>query len=399
MPDPRWTGPPEAIAATFEAGSPASVIANNAAWVSETTSHQTCLGVSAVNGAITVTQWQGLGAQASAAVIFGLNAGLQALAGWTAEKIAVTLAAVDAFTVARSSVIPSTVCQANRDEWAEANATNFFGLRTPEIVALDTEYFGEHWPHNSSVGWAYSAVLGTLSAALAVPPPVAPPGASPAGPAAAGEALGEVAAQTGMSDAIGLSDQATQTAGRTASATVGTGGQIDSFAEPLQQLASSAAPLTTLLQAPQQAVQGIAGMPQSLMQTFGALSGPTEPTGRAAGADVAAEPAEASVERQLEAESGGGATGMRPGGGPDAGLGGYTRPAGAAEPPAGGRPTGLRSASGSAEVGGRTASPGAGSSIPLSPRDTPARARAASDKQAVDHARVAADPEERQQPL
>ena len=36
MPDPRWTGPPELIALTFEGGNAASVLANNLVWVTET---------------------------------------------------------------------------------------------------------------------------------------------------------------------------------------------------------------------------------------------------------------------------------------------------------------------------------------------------------------------------
>src|ERR1700730_14716163 len=209
MPDPRWTGPPEGVALIFEAGSPASVVANNAVWVTETANKEVSTGLSAINTLVTAAQWQGVGSVASVVAATGLNAGLQPLVGWTAEKISVTLAAVEAFMIARSSVIPSLVSQTNRDEWTVLNATNWFGQNTPGIVERDTEYFGDHWPHNSSVGWTYSGPLAALVAAWAVPPPVAPMGASPAAPAAAAEAVGQAAAQTGMNNAMQLSSQAT----------------------------------------------------------------------------------------------------------------------------------------------------------------------------------------------
>ena len=131
MPDPRWTGPPELIALIFEAGNAASVLANNAVWVTETANKELSTGLSAVNALATAAQWQGLGAVASMVASTGLNVGLQTLVGWTAHKIGVTQAAVEAFTIAQSSVIPSVVSQTNRDEWAVLNATNFFGQNTP----------------------------------------------------------------------------------------------------------------------------------------------------------------------------------------------------------------------------------------------------------------------------
>ena len=58
MPDPRWTGPPEQIALIFEAGSAASVVANNLVWVTETANKELSTGLSAVNALATATQWQ-----------------------------------------------------------------------------------------------------------------------------------------------------------------------------------------------------------------------------------------------------------------------------------------------------------------------------------------------------
>ena len=214
MPDPRWTGPPEFIALIFEAGTPLSTLANNAVWVTETANKEIAAGLSTVNAFATATQWQGVSGLTSMVTSTGLNAGLHSLVGWTAHKIGVTQTAVEAFVTARSGVIPSMVSQTNRDEWMVLNATNFFGQNTPGIVERDTEYFGEHWPQNSGIGWSYSAALSALAAMLAVPPPLAPLGASPAAPAAAASAVGEAAAQGGMNTAMQASSQATSAARR-----------------------------------------------------------------------------------------------------------------------------------------------------------------------------------------
>ena len=259
--DPRWTGPPEAIAATFEAGSPASVISNNMVWVAETAHHQLAMGLSVVNTVATLGSWQGLGAIASTAAATGLNAGLQTTAGWTAHKITVTQGAIDAFTAARSSVIPSVVSRTNRverDAMDKANPSVLFTL-TPAIVERDIEYYGEHWPHNSSVGWGYSSAMSGFTAALAMPPPVAPVGASPAAPAAAGEAVAQAAATTGGQDGVTLSSQAAQAAGQAPSSSAsGITEQLGSLSGPLQGAASSVAqPLAGVFQAPMEAAQSV----------------------------------------------------------------------------------------------------------------------------------------------
>lgn len=340
MPDPRWTGPPEIVAAIFEAGNPASVLANNAVWVTETANKEVATGMSAVNTLMTAAQWQGVGAVASVVTSTGLNAGLQTLVGWTAEKIGITTAAVEAFMIARSSVIPSLISQTNRDEWTVLNATNFFGQNTPGIVERDTEYFGEHWPHNSSIGWTYSGALAALVAALAVPPPVAPMGASPAAPAAAAATVAQAAAQSGMNGAAQVSGQATQGAGQAAAAPAEGGGQLSSLLQqPLQMISGVTEPLQQAVKAPMDALQGLGSMPQGLLSSLtGAFSSAGGANASAAGA---AEPILAGATGPL----GGGASGaggVGGGGFPGAGLTSYTRPTSSFEPETGGRPTSLR---------------------------------------------------------
>lgn len=385
MPDPRWTGPPELIAATFEAGSPTSVIANNAVWVIEAANKELSAGLSVVNILTTAAQWQGLGAVASMVAATGLNAGLQTLIGWTAHKISVTQAAVEAFTIARSSVIPSIVSQVNRDEWTALNAANFFGQNTPAIVDRDTEYFGEHWPHNSSVGWAYSSTLSALIMALAVPPPVAPMGASPAAAAMAAEAVAQGAAQTGMNSAVQASTQASGTAVQPASAPVDVTGQLSSLMQqPMQLVSNATEPLNQILQAPSKAFEGVVSLPQDLIQAMGGMF-PATAMPHASATEAISEPALASGEAAGGAGSVGGTAGV--GGSSSVGLTSYTRPTSSFEP--GGRPTSLRAGVlSAAEVRGPIVSTGMGGApMPLTPAGMLARGNVA-DKETVARARV-----------
>ncbi len=389
MPDPRWTGPPEVIALTFEGGNAASVLANNLVWVTETANKELSMGLSAVNALATAAQWQGFGAVASMLVNTGLNLGLQTLVGWTAHKIAVTQAAVQAFTIAQSSVIPSVVSQTNRDEWTVLNATNWFGQNLPAIAERDLEYFGEHWPHNSGIGWTYSGTLSTLVASLAVPPPVAPMGASPAAPAEAGEAVAQAAGQTGMNNVMQVSTQATATAGQTAAAPADASGQFSSLLQqPMSMVSSVTEPLNQVLNTPMEAVQGVTSLPQGMIQSMAGMF-PTGGAANAAAAGSVAEPVLAGSAGGLGATASGGASGL--GAFPGAGLTSYTRPTSSFEPETGGRPTSLRAGVlNAAELRGPTASTGVGGApMPLSPAGMLARDRGGdSDKDAVTRARV-----------
>ena len=376
------------VALIFEAGSPASVIANNAAWVTETVQNEVSAGLSTMNSLATAAQWEGVGSVASTVASIGLNAGLHTLAGWTAEKITITQAALEAFTAARSAVIPSLLSQTNRDEWTVLNSTNFFGLNTPAIVERDTEYFGEHWPHNSSVGWTYSAALSGLLAALTVPPPLTPMGTSPTAATTATSAVTQAAAQTAMNNAIQLSSQTTQTAGQASSSPTDAASQMSSLVQqPLQMMSSATAPFKDLIQAPAQAVNSFAGMPQGLLQSFGGMfpSTLTSSTAEAASSSVAA--------------SGGNMGGLpatEPGSGvPGAGLTSYTRPSSTFEPEAAGRPRGLRAGVlNSAELRSpTTSSMMGGAPMPISPAGMLAQGNgsASEDKKTTARARVVVD--------
>lgn len=363
--DPRWMGPPEIVAAILETGpGPASTIANQLVWIAETVSHELIMGLSTVNTSATAAQWIGLGGAASAAGATGLNAGLQTIAGWTTHKVSVVQAALEAYACARPAVIPSIVCQSNRDEWAALNASNILGQNTPAIIERDIEYFGEHWPHNSSVGLTYSAALAALTAALAVPPPLAPVGASPAAPVAASAAQ----AAANPAEAAGVPAQAAAQAvsapeGALSSMLQQGTGLVSGVTEPLNSVAKSSG----------QAVQGFSSVPQSLLGAFSSMR-PADPLAAdAAAAELVAEPWRAGV-------SGGGlgAGAVGGAGGYSAPLTSFTRPASTFAPERGGRPLGRAGMLNAADL--RSPTTTAGGAVSMAPTGMLGRAPASQGK-------------------
>jgi PPE-repeat protein len=396
MPDPMWFGPPESVAALLETSDPSTVIANIAAWLSEAVSHELSMGMSMANIAATMSQWIGLGGVASALKGNELNfAGLAPMVAHCLKHVTIGQAAVEANTIARSSVIPSAVAQANRDETATLYATNFCGCNTPAITALEDQYYNHFWPQNMSAGLMYASTLNTLMGAItSTPPPITPLGASPAAAAAPAESVAESAA----SNAGGLPSlptEAAQTAGSTASPADAMG----QFLQPLQQAVSSVPELANSIgegptQLVQSASQSFSSPVQSLVGMFpGLMSQP--------GASAAVEPVAAAAEPI--AAGGGGAVGLGSGaaggaggvGYPGAGLTSFTRPTSTFEPE-GGRPTGLRPGGllSAADLRGpTTTAPMGGAAMPVSPAAAGmlGRENTDADKDKLTHARIVVD--------
>lgn len=356
--------PPEVVAAIFETGpGPASVLANQLVWIVETVNHELAIGRSAANTAATATEWIGLGGAASGRSAAGLNGGLQTLVGWITHRVAVTQAAVDAYLAAASAVIPSVVSQTNRDETAVLHATNFLGVNTPAIVERDTEYFGEHWPHNAGVGVSYASVLTGLTGALGVPPPAAP-GMAAGAPGVAGSAAqtaAQAGAQTGAQDAMASS------------------GQLGSVLPAGSQLASTMSePVRSLAGAPSQALQGFSSAPQALMGAVAPMRSTAAPTFGIGSAGAFAE--------AMPGAAAGPPAGA--GGYSGAGLTSYTRPAGTFTPERGGRPTGRAGVLNAAELRGPTSTARGGSPVPLAPAGMLGRPGASDGRDDVGRARV-----------
>jgi hypothetical protein len=388
--DPRWVAaPPELVALIFEGGpGPESIVAYAAVMATEAASHQMGMAASAANIATTSASWTGLAGTENVARGTALNmGGLEPLAAHCAKHVMLAQAAVDAYTMASPSVIPSVACTANRDLWGTLNATNFFGQNTPGIVSQDLQYFGDYWPQNSSVGLLYATTLGAIAAAAAVPPPAVAGDVAPAGLGSAATLAGQVGSTAGQDAA-----QASTTAGgqlaSAGSAPTGAADQMTSMLGQAPQLFSGAMqPLTQMTQAPMQMAQSGMGPIQSLMGMF---TGANAPAG-------AAEAGLSAMGAPLGSAGGAAAGGMGAGG---AGVGGlsssaasltsFTSPASTFEPEGGGRPAGRAGVLNAADLKSPTARAAGGSAMPMSPAGMLGRGESPSGdkKDDVTHARI-----------
>ncbi|MGA8547036.1 MAG: PPE domain-containing protein, partial [Mycobacterium sp.] len=267
--DPRWVGaPPELVALIFEGGpGPGSIVAYATVMATEAANHQMSMAASATNIAATSTEWVGLAGAANVAKGTTLNlGGLEPLAAHCAKHVLLAQAAVDAYTMASPSVIPSVACQANRDLWGVLCATNWFGQNFPGITAQDIQY-GEYWTQNSSVGVLYATTLGAIAAVAADQSLLA-------------TSTGATAA-TGMGSGVSLAGSAAETAGQGAAQAPLTGTQAAGSApsEATSQISSMLGqvpqafsgitqPATSILNAPTQAVQSMSSPLQSIMGMF-----------------------------------------------------------------------------------------------------------------------------------
>jgi hypothetical protein len=393
MPDPLWFGPPESVAAILELGDPSTVIANVAAWLSEAISNEISMGASMANIAATMSQWVGLGGAASALKGSELNlAGLAPMVAHCLKHVTIGQAAVEASTIARSSVIPAVVCQTNRDETAALHAGNICGCNTPAIVANDIEYFGYFTPQNTSIGLMYAGTLNMLMGAIAATPPLTSLGTASTAPAET--TIAEPVASTvaglpsGPAEAVQAVRQGASTSG---DATV--------LLQPLQQAMSTAPDLAkSVADAPTQVFQGASATFGPLQSLMGMFPGLTQQGAAAAPELAAAESVGAAGGPGAWAGGGAGGAGV---GYPGAGLTQFTRPASTFAPQTvGGRPAGLRGSGvlNAAEVRGPTTSaPAGGAAMPVSPAaGMLGRDSADTGKDKVAHARVVTDRDRRE---
>ncbi|GAY17800.1 PPE domain-containing protein [Mycobacterium sp. shizuoka-1] len=404
MPDPSWPAlSPETNYLRLVgpgAGGTATTMASGAAWQALMGSNELAFSLSQLNTAVTALNFEGIGGLSSMTAVTGLNTALQLLAGWVQEKPPIAASAVAAYETAVSTMIPAEVSIANRTEQASDVAINpaVLGALTPAIVALDTEYFGEHWPHNSGAGATYGAALASLAAALAVPPPIAPLGASPAAPAAAAAAVAQAAGTTGMQAATQGTGQVTQMAGKTAAAPASAGGEMSSMMmQPMQAAMGAMQPLMGMFQAPMQAFQGLSSLPQSMMGSLGGMF-----NGMKAGdaAMPAAELVKAGAPTAGGAGLGGGGIGGGGGGVPGAGLTSYTRPTSSFAPENSGRPTSLKTGLLSAAEVRPTTAPMGGGAMPMSPAHAGmlGQGKGENSKDDVAHARIVVEKDPRWDP-
>jgi hypothetical protein len=378
------------------AGGTATTMASGAAWQAVMGSNELAFSLSMLNTAVTALNFEGIGGLSSTTAVTGLNTALQLLAGWVQEKPPIVAGAVSAYETAVSTMIPAEVSIANRTEQASHVAINpaVLGALTPAIVALDTEYYGEHWPHNAGAGAAYSAALSVLVAALALPPPIAPLGASPVAPATAAAAVAQAAGTTGM-QAAQQSSEVTQVVGQTAAAPAQAGGGLGQMSsmtmQPMQAAMGAFQPLMGMFSAPQ-VVPGSSSLPQSMTGSLGGAFNGMK-------ARDAAVPATELV--KAGAPVGAGAGGGGGAGLPGGGLTSYTRPTNSFAPENSGRPTSLKTGLlSAAEVRGPTAPGMGGGAMPIPPASAGmlAHGKGDSSKDDVAHVRIVVDQNPRSDP-
>ena len=386
--DPRWVGaPPELVALIFEGGpGPESIVAYATVMATEAANHQMSMAVSTTNIAATSSQWIGVAGAANVAKGTALNmGGLEPLAAHCAKHVLLAQAAVDAYTMAAPSVIPSVACQANRDLWGVLCATNWFGQNFPGITAQDIQY-GEYWTQNSSVGVLYATTLGAIAAAAADQSLLATSAAaSPAAGMGSGVGLVGTAADTAAQDAA----QAPVAAQAAGSVPTEATSQISSMLGQAPQLASSLTqPATQILSAPASALQSAGGELQSIPGMFTSLGGPGTTAAEAAGAETIG--GELAVGGGAAGGVGSGGAGAVGAGYSGAGLTSFTQPASTFEPEAGGRPTGRAGVLNAADLRSPTARPMGGSAMPMSPAGMLGRGEGGSgkEKEDVTHARI-----------
>lgn len=347
----------------------ATTVASGAAWQAQTIEGLTNAGISEGNVAMTAPAWIGLGGTASAGSSSAMNAILSALSGWAQAKVPIAETAAAAYRAALSLMVPTPECVENRTEWAHDNAINplVWGALTPEIVRLDTQYFGVYWPNNAAQGTTYSALLTGFLSTLAVPPPIGPPSAMPGAPAAAAGEIASATAQSAAGDAMRESMQSgfsvtDQLAGGPASGAQSLMEPVMSAAQaPMQAVQSLGSPFEALSSPLQQAmapVSQFAGM-------FGMFGQGGAPANAVAGGALPASPAVSAV-----SAAGAGGTGVVGGGGggyvSPTGLTSYTRPTSSFGPDAtkAGTASYVRP---TAVSGGASSVPVTGGGVPMAP--------------------------------
>lgn len=401
MSDPAWAvSPPEAnhlrLLGVGAAGT-ATTLASGAAWQALVASNELACSLSTSNTACTAAGFAGVGGAASAAAATALNGSLHMLAGWAEQKAGIAAAAVSAYEAAASAMIPAEISIANRTQQAADVAMNplVFGMLTPAIIALDIEYFGEHWPHNAGIGIAYGLALAGLTAALAVPPPLPPTGSSAGSAVAAAESVTQSASQAAAGEAMKQSSRAADET-RASSQEVAQGAlePLTAAANPLNALGGFLQPMRTLLDAP---LQSLSGVPRGAdRESVPAWDGEYRPPDLPL---VGSTPHAGAV--GISASPGGSVTGARPGSltGSAAIPTTYVRPATTFPTELSGRPAGLqRVESGNTEQ--RTFTTGGVGALPAPP---PARSTTHSDETGPSRVRIAlaagsteaADPDER----
>lgn len=193
---------PEINAGRFEAGTgPATWMASATMWMGFGAMVVDAMAVFTAQLATMGVNWQGSAPTAMAA-------SASAFMGWLGECEAVCIAnagactaVATAYAAGQTSMIPTPAVNANRASEMIAEATNFLGVNSGTILALNAEY-AQFWGQNGATMMTYDEAVTTATTPKPISPP--PPLASLA---AATMHLGEEFAKAAGKDAIGAASQ------------------------------------------------------------------------------------------------------------------------------------------------------------------------------------------------
>ncbi|MCV7256848.1 PPE family protein [Mycobacterium hackensackense] len=292
---------PEVNAGRQETGAgPATWLASATMWTDFAALVGEAMAVMTAELAALGINWQGLAPTAMGAAVVPFMTWLATMEANAAANALSCLAVAEAFAIATGTMIPTPVVNMNRISEAIAEATNFLGVNSGIILALNTQY-GEFWGNNGGTMTTYDAAV----QAATVPKPVTPPPPLANAAGALGQ-VGESAARSAAESAIGNgTDAAMQAAGQTGQGATQAGStaseipqsmmsSVGQFASAPGQLLQAANPstLTQPLQSLMEPLQSLLGnMGGSTTDAAGFGMGPGAPspfTGIAASAGAGA---------------------------------------------------------------------------------------------------------------
>ncbi|ORV45664.1 hypothetical protein AWC02_12100 [Mycolicibacter engbaekii] len=221
--------PPEINSARMYAGAGAApMTAAATAWNSLGAELATTAATyESVISTLTEETWRGPAAAAMAAAARPYIAWLNTTAAAAEHAAAQASASAAAYEAAFAMTVPPAVVAANRAQFAALVATNFLGLNTAAIAAVEAQY-AEMWAQDALAMYGYAA---SSSLAGVLQPLNSPtPGANPVGLAGQGAAVAQASAssaQDGLSQLVSGLPAAVQTLAGPAAASLPAQGGAD----------------------------------------------------------------------------------------------------------------------------------------------------------------------------
>lgn len=203
MPVEPWTAYiPEINAGRFEVGTgPESWMTSSTMWLGFATMVGEAMGIFTAQCAEMGVNWQGSAPTAMGAAAMAFMEWLGEMEVAAIANASACAAVASAYAAGQLSMIPTLAVNANRASELTAEMTNFLGVNSGLILALNGQY-GDFWAQNGATMLTYDEAVTT--ATLPKPVRTPPPLASLAG---ASSQLADAAAQAAAKAGIGTASQ------------------------------------------------------------------------------------------------------------------------------------------------------------------------------------------------